>query len=178
MIELRPFGRADFDRLIEWATSRELVVQWAGLGFTYPLDHAQLDAYLTVAEEDPETRVIWKAVDAGTGVVVGHIELDRIHRAMRRARLSRVLVAPGLRGEGVGKAMTLLALRHAFAVLDLHRVDLGAFDFNTAAIRCYESCGFVREGLERDGVRVGDVYWSAVQMSILEGEWRALHDAK
>lgn len=177
MIELHPFGRDDFDRLIGWATSLELVVQWSGMGFTYPLDNAQLEAYVRYAEENADRRVVWKVVDTAGPDVVGHIEFDRIHTASRRARLSRVLVAPERRGQGVGRVMTLLALEHAFEALGLHRVDLGVFDFNDTAIRCYESCGFVREGLERDSVLVGEVYWSAVQMSILEHEWRALHRA-
>ncbi|MBT3269397.1 GNAT family N-acetyltransferase [Candidatus Poribacteria bacterium] len=174
MIDLRPFTRDDFDRLIGWAVSPELVVQWAGFGFTYPLDHAQLHTYIRYAEDGPDSRVIWTVVESDTGEAVGHIELDRIHAGARRARLSRVIVAPECRGQGIAGKMTLLVLQHGFDVLGLHRIDLGVFDFNATAIRCYEACGFVREGLERDSIRMGDGYWSAVQMSILEHEWRAL----
>ncbi len=174
MIQLRPFTRDDFDRVIGWAVSPELVVQWAGLGFTHPLDHAQLETYVRYAEDNPDSRVIWKAVEVDADDVVGHIELDRIHAGARRARLSRVIVAPDRRRKGIAGRMTRLVLRHGFEALGLHRIDLGVFDFNAAAIRCYEACGFVREGLERDAMRMGDAYWSAVQMSILEHEWRAL----
>jgi RimJ/RimL family protein N-acetyltransferase len=45
------------------------------------------------------------------------------------------------------------------------------FDFNEAAIRCYEKCGFVKERLLRDARRVGNEYWSLYIMSILETEW-------
>ncbi|WP_254545356.1 GNAT family N-acetyltransferase [Halomarina pelagica] len=42
-----------------------------------------------------------------------------------------------------------------------------------AAIACYESCGFRREGVLRDARRFEDDYRTLVQMSVLEAEWRA-----
>ena len=53
----------------------------------------------------------------------------------------------------------------AFDTLQLHRVDLRVLSFNVRALRCYEKCGFVREGVEResafvDGARVDDVMMS------------------
>jgi len=39
-----------------------------------------------------------------------------------------------------------------FDEIGLHRIDLGVFDFNTRAIRCYEKCGFVQEGLAREAL--------------------------
>jgi len=54
----------------------------------------------------------------------------------------------------------------------LHRIDLVVFDFNQAAIACYEKAGFVREGHIREARRMGDGYWSLYLMSMLEDEWR------
>ena len=54
----------------------------------------------------------------------------------------------------------------------LHRIDLRVFDFNQAAIAAYERVGFKKEGLLRDACKVGEAYWSAWVMSMLEDEWR------
>ena len=169
---LRPFDRADFPRLLSWIESPDFLYQWAGPFFTYPLDEAQLDRYLLLATGDPPTRRIFTALDAHGGEAVGHIELSQIDRRHRSASLSRVMVAPGRRGLGLGRAMVRAALRVAFDELRLHRVELVVFDFNQAAIGCYERAGLIREGVLRDARRVGDEYWSVVQMSILEAEWR------
>jgi RimJ/RimL family protein N-acetyltransferase len=69
--------------------------------------------------------------------------------------------------------MVRRALEVGFGELGLHRIDLVVFDFNTAAIACYEKAGFVVEGRLREARRLGDEYWTLVQMSILEEEWRA-----
>jgi RimJ/RimL family protein N-acetyltransferase len=172
MIELQPFERSDFQRLISWVPSAEFLMQWAGFIFKYPLDEAQLEEYLRSAEKNPARRCIWKAVNSDTGEVIGHVELNNIYEHDRKADLCRVMVAPSHRGKGYGKQMVLKVLEFAFAELGLHRVQLGVYNFNESAIRCYETCGFVKEGLLRECRRMGKEWWSLYQMSILEHEWR------
>ena len=39
------------------------------------------------------------------------------------------------------------------------------------AISCYEKCGFVQEGVEREGAFIGGEWHSDVLMSMLKSEW-------
>jgi ribosomal-protein-alanine N-acetyltransferase len=48
------------------------------------------------------------------------------------------------------------------------------FTFNPRAIACYEKCGFVREGIEREGAWAADAWQSNLIMSILEQEYARL----
>lgn len=174
MITLRPFDRPDFSRLIGWVPSPAFLLQWAGPLFTDPLDTAQLERYLVESQQEQPTRMIFTAVETETGAAIGHIELAKIDSRNRSASLSRVLIGdPARRGKGSGEAMVLCALEIGFDRLGLHRVDLVVFDFNTGAIACYERAGFVIEGRLREARRFGEEYWTLVQMSILEHEWRA-----
>lgn len=170
-LSLRPFDRSDFDRLIGWVESPEFLMQWAGPIFTYPLDAGQLERYKLLATGDPPTRYIYTALLGAAAV--GHIELSQVDRRHSSATLARVLVAPGHRGQGVGRQMVTQALAIGFDTLGLHRLDLNVFDFNHAALACYARAGLVREGVLRDARRVGDAWWSVVQMSMLASEWPA-----
>jgi len=173
MITLRPFDRSDFARLIGWVASPAFLLQWAGPLFTYPLDTPQLERYLAESQQEQPMRMIFTAVEAETGAAVGHIELGKIDPRNRSASLARVLIGdPSRRGKGSGVEMVLHALAIGFDRLGLHRVDLVVFDFNTGAIACYERAGFVIEGRLREARRFGEDYWTLVQMSILEQEWR------
>ena len=169
-IALQAFGRDDFERLVNWSSTPEFLLQWAGPIFQFPLDTPQLERYLAPAAEIPPVRQIFKAVVEGE--VVGHIELDAIDRRNRSARMSRVLIAHGLRGRGAGRVMVQALLELGFGELGLHRIDLVVFDFNLPAIACYEKAGFVREGRIREARRMGDGYWSLYLMSMLQDEWR------
>ena len=169
-MDLHPFTRGDFARLIAWADSAELLMQWAGHIFTHPLDEAQLENYLQGAQGDPPKRCIFKAVEMDE--VVGHIELNNIDRRNRAAVISRVLVGPKWRGRGLGVELVRKAADVAFRELGLHRIELFVFDFNLPAIACYRRAGFTVEGRLRDARRVGDEFWSLHVMGLLAQEWK------
>jgi UDP-4-amino-4,6-dideoxy-N-acetyl-beta-L-altrosamine N-acetyltransferase len=75
------------------------------------------------------------------------------------------------RGGGVGRAMLFLSLEHAFEELDLNRVAVEVIVGNDAAIKLYESIGFLQEGLLRERAfrRSGPV--DALILAMLRSEW-------
>jgi RimJ/RimL family protein N-acetyltransferase len=173
VLELRPFAPDDYQRLIGWATSPELLAQWAGAGsFDYPLTEAQLEAYRqTGLGPNAESR-IFTAVLAGA-TPVGHIELGFIRPDNGTGSVCRVLIGPEWRGRGLGTEMVRALLRFGFEAFGLRRIDLRVYGFNETAIRCYTRVGMVREGCLRQGVRVGGQLWDVVLMAILREEWAA-----
>lgn len=173
-IKLEPFERNDFSRLMNWIKTPEFLLQWAGPIFTFPLNESQLDIYLKGSQGDPPLRKIYKVTHTGDHRVIGHVELNDIDLRNRTATLCRVLVGePSLRGKGVGPWMLKKLLEVGFGQFGLHRIDLFVFDFNQAAIRCYEKVGFRKEGHIREARKIGNEYWSLYQMSILDHEWRS-----
>jgi RimJ/RimL family protein N-acetyltransferase len=175
-VSLRPFARDDFVRLIAWIDSPELLVQWAGSQFDYPLNERQLERYLEEAGGPFAARRVWAAVDDDSGDVVGHVELGRIDRKNRSGSIARLLVGERAdRGKGTGAAIVQAVLAIAFDEMGLHRVDLYVVDFNLAAIRLYESLGFKTEGHFVEARRVGDAYWNVYTMAMLEDTWREKH---
>lgn len=174
MIRLDYFTPADFSQLISWIDSPRLLMNWSGPMFNFPLTPDKLTWYLDGANELGTSDVfIFKAVDSATGATVGHISLGSLSQKNRSARISRVLVDPTIRSRGIGQAMLTEVLRFGFEQLGLHRIDLGVYDFNEAALRCYTRAGMHREGLSRDILRYEDEYWSLVEMSMLAPEWQA-----
>jgi len=200
-VVLEPFTSADFGRLITWIPDAEFLMQWGGPVFHWPLDERQLELYLAGAEGPAAERAVFRArlsngASAETGQdsggptdpradaepadhVVGHVELNHLDPENGTATLSRVLIGPpAQRGRGHGASMVEAAVEFGFGGIGLHRIDLGVFDFNQAAIRCYERVGFRREGLLRDSRRVGDTYWDLVVMALFDDDWRASREEK
>jgi [ribosomal protein S5]-alanine N-acetyltransferase len=108
------------------------------------------------------------------GQLVGHTFLHSPAVEDRRARFAIGLLSPEVQGRGIGRAATLLVLRHAFTTMGLHRVDLRVLEFNTGAIACYRSCGFVEEGRERESCLLEGQWHDDVLMGVLEHEFHAL----
>jgi len=78
-------------------------------------------------------------------------------------------------GKGYGTDAMRLALRFAFHELNLERVSLEAFAYNTRAIRSYEKAGFRLEGVQREWARRDGQRWDVVSMGVLRGEWEQLN---
>lgn len=179
MITLEYFTEKDFTQLKEWISDEHLLTNWAGSLFRFPLTDESLEWYIRDVN-DPATSdaFIYKAVETATGATVGHISLGGYSRKNRSARISRVLVAPGEQGKGICVTMILSVCRFGFEELGLHRISLGVYDFNHSALRCYEKAGFVSEGVQRDILLYEGRFWSLVEMSMLEPEWRAKNSAQ
>jgi RimJ/RimL family protein N-acetyltransferase len=175
MIQLERFTPTDFSQLISWIKDEHLLMNWSGAMFSFPLTEAALDWYIEDTNDLlTSDAFIYKAVDTTTGATVGHISLGGLSRKNNSARISRVLIGDtATRGRGLGTAMVQAVLKIGFEQLDLHRIELGVYSFNEAAIRCYQNSGLTIEGISRDILRQGNEYWSLVEMSILAPEWRA-----
>jgi RimJ/RimL family protein N-acetyltransferase len=104
------------------------------------------------------------------GKCVGQARLT-VNSDDRRARYAVGIFNTESLGKGIGTEITQLVLKYAFETLKLHRVDLRVLSYNTRAIACYEKCGFVQEGMEREGALIEDKWESDVMMSILEQEY-------
>ncbi len=166
-IRLEEFTCNDFQLLINWIDSDQFMFQFAGPAFTFPITTEQLAKHI-----EPNSRKVFKVVETKENNIIGHCELNNIDKRNKSARISRLLIGnPKSRNKGFGKKMIQTLLKYAFEELHLHRIDLGVFDFNKGAIRCYKQCGFKTEGLLRDSFVIENQFHSVYNMSILKPEW-------
>ncbi|MBT3603470.1 MAG: GNAT family N-acetyltransferase [Candidatus Latescibacteria bacterium] len=73
--------------------------------------------------------------------------------------------------QGYGRDAMNLLLNYAFNELNLHRIGLTVFEYNTAALALYESLGFQREGTLRDFVHRDGKRYAMYWYSLLRPEW-------
>jgi RimJ/RimL family protein N-acetyltransferase len=175
MITLAYFTNNDFNQLMDWIKDEEALMNWSGSLFSFPLTQQSMEWYIEdVNDINNSDAFIYKAVEKTSGKVVGHISLGGISKKNKAGRISRVLVAPEYQGKGYCCQMIKAVLKIGFNNLELHRICLGVYDFNKAAIRCYQKAGLIIEGTNRDCLLFKDKWWSLVEMSILEAEWERL----
>jgi len=177
MIRLEQFHAEDFGQLIEWIHNEEILMNWSGNLFRFPLSTESLNWYVrgTNVINDSDA-FVYKAIDVN-GKTIGHISLGGISWKNRSARISRVLIGNITeRGKGCCQGMIKAVLKIAFEELKLHRVSLGVYHNNMPATKCYEKTGFVKEGIQRDILWYKDAWWSMIEMSILDEEWVKLID--
>ena len=167
MPSLVPFTASHFDLLLGWFPTRTDLVQWGGPMLDFPLSPAQLEGMVEDGRSDPPARLCWMAENDGE--LVGHVQLAFDWRN-GNALLSRVAIAPAMRGRGLAAPMIELAIGEAFRFTAVERLELNVYTWNAPAIRTYERLGFTPEGVRRASALVGGERWDTAMMSLLRTE--------
>jgi RimJ/RimL family protein N-acetyltransferase len=157
MIKLERFDKSAYADLISWVDSEELLMQFAGPSLSFPLTAEQLDKSL-----EDKNRYAFTIVDIDTKEKIGHCEIYLMENS---AKLGRILIGKEqYRGKGVGEQIVKKLTEFAQRYMDRKEIELYVFDWNIAAIKCYEKCGFKirpEKILER---KIKGETWIAVNM--------------
>ncbi|MBC7914089.1 MAG: GNAT family N-acetyltransferase [Pyrinomonadaceae bacterium] len=134
---LRSYTDLDFDLLKGWVTSADLLLQYSGTDFSYPLTRSQFSTY---QQKYPDRLFYIGYTVDNQPYAFGEI----IPQESGIPRLARILIGePNLRGVGLGKYFIHLLMKECTNRFEHPNVELFVWDKNLAAIRCYESVGFV-----------------------------------
>jgi RimJ/RimL family protein N-acetyltransferase len=102
---------------------------------------------------------------------IGSISFHNIVESDRNAMLAIGISSADDMDHGYGSEAIKLLLAHGFTAMNLHRVDLRVLTRNKRAIRAYEKCGFVPEGIKRENGFIDGKWEDDLIMSILEHEF-------
>jgi len=105
------------------------------------------------------------------GRLIGTCGLHGATLPNRAAELGILIGEPEFHGKGYGAEAIGLLLDYGFGTLNLHRIELRVYSNNARGIRCYEKCGFTREGAKREARWWGGRWWDVLEYAILAHEW-------
>ena len=165
-VRLRPVEENDLPHFVGWLADREVTRWLAAMGDPPTLDDEY--EWYERRRSDPDS-VMW-SIETVEGRLAGNVEL-RLSAQPRRAEIGIAIHDKTLWGQGLGTDAVRLVLAYAFEELELNRVELTTDEANERAIRCYEKCGFVREGLLRQHRFIDGQFGNTLMMSVLREEW-------
>lgn len=157
-VRLRPMEPEDVERLVAFHAEQRRV----GL-HARPESTAERRERLARLPTSSTSRVF--VIEDGDGHAIGDVGLHRIDAVHRSASVHANVADPSHRGRGVGTRAVGLLAAIAFEDLRLHRLELEVVGDNPAAIRCYEKCGFAREGVRRAAAFHGGAHVDVVLMA-------------
>jgi len=74
-------------------------------------------------------------------------------------------------GKGYGTDAMKILLKFIFMEMNLNKVRLSVYSFNERAIKCYEKCGFKKEGVLRQEIFRDGKYHDTIILGILREEY-------
>ncbi len=133
---IRKYLEEDFSQLSKWITSPQLLFQFAGPGWKYPLTKEQVQKH----QEDFPHKQLYLGCDAsGKPYAIGEIITNEPHSP----RIGRLLIGNPLdRGKGLGGVFLQELIAETARLYDPLSICLFVLENNAPAIRCYQKLGF------------------------------------
>lgn len=169
-IMLREFMQSDLDEMCKWKSDPEST-RYLSDTFTVPQTWDQSANFLDSILSGKNPGVHLVIANLMTGEYLGQCDLMNITSYSHKAEMAIVL-GPEHRGKGYASEAIDLLLELAFDHMNLNRIYLRVFTENQPAIKCYDRCGFVREGMLRQDYYSYGEYHDVIMMGILRDEWR------
>jgi ribosomal-protein-alanine N-acetyltransferase len=167
-VRLSPPVEADREEFLAlMRASRVFHRPWAAV----PVDDARFDAYLADSRKpDYEPLLVRRCED---GAIVGFFNISQItHEPLQSAYLGYA-VGHRFAGQGYMREGIDHALRHAFVVLGLHRLEANIQPGNEASLALARSAGFRREGFSPRYLKISGRWRDHERWAILAEEWHA-----
>jgi RimJ/RimL family protein N-acetyltransferase len=168
-VRLRPPEHSDLDAIMtHWNTyeTRRFLNEFI------PHSRAQEEKWIQSMIEAADKREAYAFIieEQTTRELLGSVDVRAIDWIDRHALVGIAIYNPEKHGHGYGTDALRCLLRFCFHVLNLHRVELGVFEFNPRAKHVYEKVGFKEVGRRREDKWFEGKYYDHITMDILDRE--------
>ncbi|KKL69973.1 hypothetical protein LCGC14_2109560 [marine sediment metagenome] len=107
-----------------------------------------------------------------TEIPIGNCGIHNINWKNRVGETGIVIGENLYQNKGFGTEAMELLLEYGFATVNLNRIELNVYDYNSRAIKLYKKLGFTEEGRRRQFIWIKGSYHDAIMMGMLAEEWR------
>lgn len=110
-------------------------------------------------------------ISTKNNVFIGEIQLREIDYNNKAGLLSINIGETRFWGQGYATEATKLVSKFFFNKLRLNRIELDVVSKNIGAIKCYQKCGFKKEGVKRKAHFKNGKFYDLILMSLLRDEY-------
>ena len=167
LVRLRAYENSDADALFRWFSDED-VTRWLGPP-NFPSRAHQERFVEQASASGADTKYF--AIETLDGKLVGDCGLRLIDWKSRKAEFFITIGEKEFWGKGLGSDALRIVIRLAFDKMNLNRLWLSVLVDNPRAVRCYEKCGFVREGSLRQESYVDGKYRDVLLMALLREDY-------
>ena len=167
-IRLREIEREDLPNFVKWFNDPEVRRY---LLFSNPMSMAKEKDWFESYLKGEDLILGIECQQNGKWTLIGNVGIHRTNWQHSFTNLGIVIGEKEFWGRGLGTDAIRTIVVHIFNELNLNRVALEVFDFNSRAIKCYEKAGFVHEGIMRQAQFTNGVYCDIHMMAILREDF-------
>lgn len=165
-VTLRPGNESDYYLLYKWYNDVELnkLAGWNDSKVT--ADKLRYNMSRSFGY-DPMNLMI----DNEKGVPIGTIQLYDFNEQDKSCKLGIRIGDRDHWSKGYGEDAVRTLLEYAFMKIDIYRVTLKVYEYNTRAVNCYIKCGFQNEGRTRQSAYIDGKFYDEIIMGALKSDF-------
>ena len=166
-IYLRPLERDDAATFVPWINDQEIT---RNLILYRPMNRDMEEEFIARASKEQGGIVLGIALKKDDRLI-GNTALHAVHGKDRHAGFGILIGDKTEWDRGYGTEATALMVEYGFTTLNLNRVWLHVYEYNSRGRRAYEKVGFRLEGTLRKHCFREGKYWDVIVMGLLREEW-------
>lgn len=172
LIRLRAYKKEEINQILEYVNDPE-IKRFTTPMVPYPFTYEDEEKWLNSNSALNHTYSF--AIESlNEGKYVGGCGINIVDWKNSNATLGIFIGDKNYWSKGFGTdAMTVL-IKFVFYQMNIRKVKLSVYAFNERAIKCYEKCGFKKEGVLRDEIFKDGRYYDEIIMGILRDEYGSM----
>jgi [ribosomal protein S5]-alanine N-acetyltransferase len=152
---------------VDWMNDPEVYMYLDTQG-GYSID--KLQRY--IADVEKKDILFWAITVNESGKHTGNIKIDPVNTIQGLGEYGIMMGERSEWGKGYAKEASQLVITYCFDVLQLRKITLGVIEDNTAAVKLYESLGFVTEGVYRYHGKYAGKYCHDLRMALFNSNFK------
>lgn len=133
-----------------------------------PLTATDMEVY--IESNNNNSNLLLGIFENDTDIHVGNIRLTHIKPHHNNCFFG-IIMHRDYMGKGYASEATHLMIKHAFEVMNFHRIQFNVVDKNINAIKIYEKLGCVKEGVLREAFYYNNEYHDVIVYALLQHEY-------
>jgi RimJ/RimL family protein N-acetyltransferase len=169
-IRLAPLERKHIDLFLKWFNDPE-ITQYLTMykpmtrdmeeDWFNGLKHRQDSVFLSIHIYDEEK----------SDKVIGNCAIHVINNKNRTCSCGITIGEKEYQNKGYGTETMELLIEYGFNTLNMNRIELSVYNFNSRALKTYQKVGFIEEGRKRQARYHNGKYYDEIIMAILRQDW-------
>ena len=163
-MNLRKYQNDDANEIIKWIRNEHEMLLWSADVYNkFPLEADDINNFYKVCAEKSNFYPMTLVDDEQ---IIGHLILRNTDEKNEIIRLGFIIVDPTMRGKGYGKEIINQAIEYAKKELNAKEINLGVFENNIPAYKCYKSVGF-KEINQSEKVVINNEEWNCIELVLV-----------
>ena len=170
LVKLRAYKETDIERLVEFINDEE-VKKFLDSNIPFPMTKWQEEEWVRSRKAGSDFTYDFAIDDLETGKYIGGCSINQCDMKNRTCVIGIMIGDKDYWSKGYGSDALNVLIKFIFEEVNMNKIKLMVFSFNSRAIACYKKVGFKEEGLFKNELYRNGNYYDIIPMALFKEDW-------